>query len=101
MASGGQDQLFRHKDAEGADHFPALGLGILQFLDAQAVDLGQDKIQIFHALEAAVLGQIDVTVKFAQDLEQPLMGRQVQVEFFPHVIVGCRHSIDLPYKVQK
>ncbi len=100
MASAASDQFFRYKDAEGADHFTALGLGILQFLNAQAVDLRQDKIQIFHALEAAFLGQIDVTVKFPQDLEQPLMGRQVEVEFFPHVIVRCCHLTDLPIKVQ-
>ena len=88
----GQDQLLRHKDAEGADDFPALGLGLLQFLDAQAVDLGQDEIQVFHALEPAGLAQVDVAVKFAQDLEQPGMGVQVQVQFFPHLIVGCWHT---------
>ena len=85
---GGQDQLLRHKDAEGAHHLPALGLGVLQFLDAQAVHFGEDEVQVFHALEAAGLAQVDVSVKFTQDRQQPLVGLQVQVQTFPHGVVS-------------
>ena len=70
-------------------------LAVLQFLDAQAVDLGEDEIQVFHALEAAFLGQVDVSVKLAQDLQEPLMGRQVQVQFLPHFIIRGRHKFGL------
>ncbi len=85
---GGQDQFLRHEDAEGADHLAALGLGVLQFLDAQAVHFGEDEVQVFHALEAAGLAQIDVPVKFTQDRQKPLVGLQVQVQAFPHGVVS-------------
>ena len=77
--------------------FLPLGLGLLEFLDAQAVDFGEDEIQVFHALEAAVLAQVDVSVKLAQDLQQPLMGLQVQVQFFPHFIIGG--GINSPFDI--
>ena len=77
----GQDQLLRHKNTESADDFSALGLGLLQFLDAQAVDLGEHKVQVFHALEAAFLAQVDIPVKFPQDLEQPLVGGKSRFNF--------------------
>ncbi len=72
-----------------------LGLGLLDLLDAQAVDLGEDKIEVFHALEAAFLGQVNVPVKLSQDLQQPLMGREVQVQFLPHVVVWGGHKCGL------
>ena len=91
----GQDHFLRHKDTEGADDFPPLGLGLLQFPDAQAMHLGEHEVQVFHALEAAFLGQVDIPVKFAQHLEQPFVGRQIQVQLFPHVVIRRRHHIPL------
>jgi hypothetical protein len=59
------------------------------------VDLGEHEVQIFRALKAALLGQIDVAVKFSQDLEQGVVRRQVQIKILPHFLVRGIGHVDL------
>jgi hypothetical protein len=87
----GQGQLLGHEDAEGADDLAPLGLGVLQFLDAQAVHLGQDEIEVLHAFEAALLAHVDVAVELAQHGQEAVMGGQVQIQILPHFAVCFAH----------
>ena len=43
------------------------------------MDLGEDKVQILRAFKSTLLAQVNISVKLTQNLEQTLMGRQVQV----------------------
>jgi hypothetical protein len=101
----GQGQLLGHEDAEGADDLAALGLGVLQFLDAQAVHFGQDEIEVFHAFEPPLLAHVDVAVKFSQHAQKAVMGGDVQIQIFPHFPISfLRHhdlqSIIFPYVLE-
>lgn len=72
-ASAGQ--LLGHEDAEAADDLAFQGLGILQLPDSKAVHLGEDEVQVIRALKWAQLGEPDVAVELARNLQQPVMGR--------------------------
>jgi hypothetical protein len=101
----GQGQLLGHENAEGADDLAPLGLGVLQFLDAQPVHFGQDEVQVFHPFESPLLAHVDVAVKFSEHAQKAVMGRDVQIQIFPHFPISfLRHhylqSIIFPYVLE-
>lgn len=68
------------------------GLFVQKLLDAQAVDLAHDEVEVGHPLGALLLRQVDVLVEFPQNAQQGVVGGQVQTQRLPHAAVVFTHA---------
>ena len=63
---------------------PPAALWSTQFLDAQAVDLAHDEIEVGHALGPVLLGQIGLLVEVGDGGKQRVVGLEVESQALPH-----------------
>ena len=85
----GENNLLGHVDAEAANNLGGLaGLLLVEhLLNAAAVDVGGDKIQVGRGLGAIVLRQEHIAVHLAHGTQQ-------------HVVVGKIHAEALPHRME-
>jgi len=83
-AAESTDDLLRHVHAEGADHGPPGGFVVLQFLDAQAVDLTHHEVEVGHALRTVTLAEVGVGVELWDRRQQEVVGLEIETEVGPH-----------------
>ncbi len=79
-----EDDLLRHVDAERAHDSPAGFLVLDELLNAQAVGLADDEIEILHPFRAVGLGHIDLRIRAAQQFEQGIVAVEVEAKTRPH-----------------
>ncbi len=68
--------------------FPEKGAALLffiqKFFDPEAMHLGHQKIKIPHSFRPLFLGKIDIGIDVSEDLQQCIMGCQIQAQALPH-----------------